>query len=230
MSAPPGWKFGDPPTEEMKAKAAEGRRNSIKNKKTAKSRPPRPARPRLETAPTRVGGTVSEKMRRKIVSLLARVIQGVDATAVWTMRRMERPVYAIDVTTKKIMLDERKRPIIEGKVRAVSDETINADRLEEWERNWLAEELVNELIQYKRVRTFLVRMVELEERSSLPMCVTILALPRLARHGILPAEFSEMIEGLREAARRARHAPRSSEPITPPAPEPEIPSAAAAAD
>lgn len=204
-------------TPEAKAKAAETRRRNSEARKAGKTpRPPRPAaKPRLETAPVRTAGVVTEKMRRKMVSIIARVVKLTEGTALWTMKRAERPVYAIDAVSGKVLLDEKKRPIIDRKVRAVSDETIAADRLEEWEQVWLAEELTNELIKYKRLRTFLIRMVELEERSSLPMCVTIIALPRLARHGILPSEFQGMIEEMREAARKARHAPLPVPPATP---------------
>lgn len=227
--APPGWRIGDPLTDEMKAKRAA----KIEANRAAKAagKPPKPAKPRKphrEAAPVRTPSGVTAKMRVAVIKLVGHLIGAIDGSAAWAMARVERPIYATDPATGEIMVDAEKRAIIEGKVRAISDETIAADRLEDWERDYLAEELTDEFLKYKALRMFLIRMVDLQEKSSLPMCVIIISLPRLVRHGIVPEAFTALIKDATDAARKARHAPRGIVD-TAGRVEPEIPEPVAAA-
>lgn len=225
MSAPPGWRFGDPLTDEMKAKMAEGRRRSAEAKRKGKPPKQKAARaPRPETAPVRPGpGGLAEKTRGKIVKLVFRLLAPPDMAAAWVMRRMTKPVYKTN-EEGVILTDDKGRPLIDGRVRSFTDEAIDRDRLEEWERYWLADELTNELIKYKKVRAFLLKAIEFEDRSSLPMCVMVIAVGRMMNHGMIPPGFAEMVKDARAAAAKSHPVPRQlrepdEEPAEPPIPE-----------
>lgn len=101
-------------------------------------------------------------------------------------------------------------------------DAFDGDKLEGWERNLLAETLVDEGLRYPRIKGWLLKAVELRTRSSLPMVVMVLALPRLAAHGVIPNELTGLVSDLREAvkaSRRQRVVDAADQPAqTPPRP------------
>ena len=134
---------------------------------------------------------------------------------------MSRPIYQLDAEGQP-EVGPNGRPVIIAHERAVSDETLDLDKLEPWELRWLSEELTDELLRYPRLRAWLLKMVEFEERSSLPLCVAPLALPRMVRHGMMPAEFKDMISAFHDTARKA-HPVRGRPALVTPEPEPTVP-------
>ena len=174
-----------------------------------------------ERRPSTSTGQLPAKLRGKCVDLVEKLVQGAEAGAVWGARHATAPVYQLDAEGQPALTNDG-RPIIIGKVRAITDETIDLDKLEDWERRWLSEELTDELLRYPRLKAWLLKMVEFEERSSLPLCVATLALPRMVRHGMMPPEFKDMISAFHDTARKA-HPVRGRPALVAPEPEPAAP-------
>lgn len=186
-----------PLTPDMQAK----RRDSLAARRGAPAGTPAPvaARPRRErdAAPRgRAGAVLPDRMVRKIEELIAEVLGGVQGTALFVAHRTLTPPDELD-----------------------------QDALEDWERGLVAQAITAEALRYPRVRDFLVRLVDLRSRTTLPTVLMIVAAPRLLRHGIIPVEFGAMVEAAREAARKAARAPRR-DPVGDPSP----PAAAPAPD
>lgn len=180
-AAPSKWRPGMPLTPEMRAKRERTRAES----KAARHGKPTavPSRaPRRQAAPRKTGGVVPDRMVRKIERFVAKVLTGIEGGAFFAIHRTAKPPDAFD-----------------------------ADKLEEWERDMLAEAITEEAVRYPRARAVLVRLVELDERSSIAQAVSIIAAGRMLRHGKIPPEFAELVQAMRDAARKARRAPRPRE-------------------
>ena len=222
------WKFGDPMTEEMKARRRQTfERNKAEGKHKKSGRPTSPPpRSRPEVAPQRAGGAIAAATRRKVVGFLEKVLLFGGSSGVgWAMRNAKRDVYRTGPDGQP-MVDGEGRVIVEGQVRAFTDEQIAEDQLKEWEAHWLAEELTDELVKYPRVRSVILRLVAIEERSSLPLCLAVIALPRMAAHGMIPEDFKKWAYDAHDAARKAHHGAKPE--ALPEGPQQEIPPAAAA--
>lgn len=224
------WRPGMPLTQEMKDKRAATMRAGGRKKKGARpSGRAVPSRPRgTEPAPRRqaVAG-MPAKMVGKIEELVGGCLGLVEGGIVWGARRVTyEETREVEVAAKEpggppeIALEKTGRTFP-----AFDDATLEADKLEAWERDELAIALTAEMLRYPRLRALLIKLVEMQDRTTLPMILTLIALPRLIRHGRLPAEFEQFVEAARETARKKHAEGRGARAIDEPAPAPPSPSA-----
>lgn len=192
----PGYK----PTEEQLRKMREGRENSKTRKREAAARREAARSGAQGRAPDRAAGPISAGMRKKIIEyVIEPFIQIVEFGALYGARHLTGPA---------IPLDDQGQPAITqvqyvALVKTHRKSAFSDDKLAQWERRYVAEELTNELVRWPRVLRVLIALAEIMERGGLPAALAIVAAPRMLRHGAFPEELGELVLAMHEAARKA---------------------------
>lgn len=200
---------GRPLTQEQKDKMAAGRRASAARrgalKKEGRDRVARSSQPRPRPIAALPGG-ITAAARKKIIDLVGQLVRLTEGSTLFVAKRTPAPIPTRTDDEGKIVL-----AVTEAEAQAIAERhfaRFDADRLEEWEIEFLSEALTDEMLRYPRLRIWLLRAVEMRDRGTLPTAVLVIALPRLVAHGMLPDEFAGVVSDLRDAARSARGAHR----------------------
>lgn len=208
--------------EQIKKMADARHQASLRRKEVKATRRPvgRPkgstTRPAAERAPQRSATTpLTQAIAKDLVDVVAELIGWGEAGVFFTLNRTLG-------ATPRPRRDEAPEDFARRRDAAeVTREKLIEDRLDEWETRMIAEAFVAEAVRYDRLREWMIVYLELRKRSTLPMALSIVAAPRMVRHGIIPQEFHAIVLEVVEAARKARRGVRTV--IEMQQPEPEAP-------
>jgi len=200
----PGYK---PSRATLKMQAGRRAKNEEKKKREAAAAAARSgAQGRAPAPPSSSSVAVPDKMKKKIVEYVVKpAVVVLESSGFFMARRLTAPAVPLgepDAEGRRfptVTEVEYAAMVVEHRKNAWAE-----DRLEEWEKVYLAEELTDELVRYPRVRAFLIQCVAIAERGGLPTAIAVIMAPRLVRHGVIPAELRELSLSIVEEARKRR--------------------------